>query len=198
MPNTGGLEWEPIPENERRGKKWKYRVVAPYHYRWNNHPILDGNWRGSSRLIAATQDGHVVAGLTSTLDDAHSVTLRRDYAWDGSSGPFVGDTPECMRASALHDVWCQAMRQDGMYEDGFRNWRRGAKEYRMVCTRDGMAPSRARLRYVGLMAKGSAEAGLKGATAVGKGVVKGGKATGQAVVKGVKAVGRFFGELFGG
>ena len=187
MPNTGGLEWQPIPEDERRNAKWKYRVTKPYHYNWKTIPILSGSWDGSSRLIATTANGHVVAGVTSAPGHEHSVTLRRNYAWDGSSGPFVADTPECMRASALHDVWCQAMRLDEMYENGFKNWRRGAREYRLVCIEDGMAPTRAYMRYLGLIGKGGVEVGIKV-----------GKMFGKAAVKGVRAVGRIFGRLFRG
>ena len=51
-----------------------------------------------------------------------------------------------MRASALHDLWCQAMRER-IYANSYRNWLRGASEYRALCIADGMHAWRAWLRY---------------------------------------------------
>ena len=209
MATVGGLSYEDIPAAERGNKPWKYRVVQPYHYRWLRTPILDSKWTGS-QLVATIGSGIPVAGLTIQPTDGrdeHSVTLLPGYAWDGSSGPGVADTKECMRASALHDVWCQAMRLDGMYKNSFPNWCRGALEYRSVCIEDGMLWSRASMRLTGLIAKGGVDAGVRGAKAVGTGVAKGAKAVGHraasgakavgtGVVNGAKALGRFFIGLF--
>ena len=79
------------------------------------------------------------------------MTLEVGYAWNGSD--FVTDTDECMRASALHDLWCQAMEED-IYKDNKKNWRRGAKEYRDNCIRDGMPKLEAWLRYAGIRTYG--------------------------------------------
>ncbi len=68
------------------------------------------------------------------------------YSWDGNSGP-AANTLFCLRASALHDAWCQAM-DHRYFERGFRNWRRGAIEYRKICRKDGMGRVRAWFRYV--------------------------------------------------
>lgn len=42
------------------------------------------------------------------LDDG-LLTIRKGYAWDGASGPTI-DTKSSMRASLVHDVFCQVMR----------------------------------------------------------------------------------------
>ena len=39
--------------------------------------------------------------------------VEKDYAWDGPSGPTI-DTSNSMRASLVHDVLYQAMREEGL------------------------------------------------------------------------------------
>ncbi len=50
-----------------------------------------------------------------SYDGAGWVSVRRGYAWDGPSGPAL-DTVSFMRASLLHDVLYQALREGA---DGF-------------------------------------------------------------------------------
>ena len=199
MPIVGGLSYVEIRAGQRGNQPWKYRVVQRYHYRWVRTPILDRDWSGSSQLIVTTRSGALVAGLTiqpRASGDVHSVTLCSGYAWDGSSGPLVADTENCMRASALHDVWCQAMRRDGLYKNSFRNWCRGALEYRLVCIVDGMPRWRSSVRYAGLIAKGSIDAGVRIPKAASSGVAKASKTVGRVVTTAAKAVGGWFKRLF--
>jgi len=83
--------------------------------------------------------------------DKDCITLLVGYAWNGSTG--TPDTMTCMRASALHDAWCQAMRMP-VYGNGFRNWRRGAREYRSVYRADGRGRAKAWLRWLALLGCG--------------------------------------------
>ena len=135
---AGGLKFR------KNGGKWPFLVLEDYPHRWENGPVPGTNEQSS----ISTSDGTVVAELA---EDA--VILLNGYAWDGNSGPAV-NTLKCLRASALHDVWCQAMQLD-VYERSFRNWRRGAREYRTICHRDGMGWVRRWLRYVALLTYGS-------------------------------------------
>ena len=73
---------------------------------------------------------------------AASVTLHRGYSWNGSN--YVGDTPETLRASALHDAWWQAM-VDGIYTCESRE--NADREYIFICREDG---ANASLRKLGL------------------------------------------------
>ena len=135
---AGGLKFR------KNGGKWPYVVLEDYFYQWENNPI-GGD---SKQTSISTSGGRVVADFA-----AGAVTLKEGYAWDGNSGPAV-NTLKCLRASALHDVWCQAMQLE-IYERSFRNWRRGAKEYRTVCHRDGMGLIRRWFRYCALLTYGS-------------------------------------------
>ena len=68
------------------------------------------------------------------------MTLLKGYEWNGSN--FVTDSPECMRASAVHDAWCTAT-EHGIYENTKTNWDRGADEYAAICIEDGMDKEKA-------------------------------------------------------
>ena len=126
---------------------WPYVVTKLHAHTWAKAPRLAKEWPDKTSKVIRTRSGQDVAQLTGT-----SVNLLPDYAWDGSSGPAI-DTRACMRASALHDVWCQAMSMD-LYRNGYLNWLRGASEYRAICCSDGMPSWRAWLRYVAMSAYG--------------------------------------------
>ena len=44
------------------------------------------------------------------------VIVRRGYAWDGASGPTI-DTKDSMKATLIHDVLYQVMREGGLKLD---------------------------------------------------------------------------------
>ncbi len=134
---VGGLRFEKTEQ-----PKWPYRLLGKHNHSWRRRPR---KWSGETTAITAA-GGAKVARLGED-----GVTLLVGYAWNGSTG--VPDTMACMRASALHDAWCQAMRMR-VYGNGFRNWRRGAAEYRCICRADGMGRVKARLRWLGLLVLG--------------------------------------------
>ena len=119
---------------------WKYEIRKQYTHIWGKRPKLGPGF----------QTGGTVLGPATVT--RKGVTLGPGYAWDGSSGP-AKDTWSGMRASALHDVWCQAMARR-VYARGFHNWRLGAREYRKTCIVDHMPKWRAWLRYVFVHAYG--------------------------------------------
>ena len=131
---VGGLRFEKTED------RWPYRVLHQHDHRWGKAPTLGGKWTDNAPNTILTDGGAPVAELATKTG-----TLLVGYAWDGSSGPAI-DTRACMRASALHDVWCQAMRKN-LYKNSYRNWLRGASEYRRLCRADGMPAWRASLRY---------------------------------------------------
>ena len=127
---VGGLRFEKTEQ-----PKWPYRLLGKHSHSWRRRPR---KWSGETTAIPAT-GGAKVARL-----DEDGVTLLVGYSWNGSTG--APDTMACMRASALHDAWCQAMRTR-VYGNGYRNWLRGAREYRSICREDGMGRVKARVRW---------------------------------------------------
>ena len=51
-------------------------------------------------------------------------------------------------------LWCQAI-EHRIFERSYRNWRRGAKEYRKVARDDGLNFFRAWWRYTAMMVYGA-------------------------------------------
>ena len=72
---------------------YKYQLAEPYEHQLSFR-LPPGGFR--SRLFQCRDDG-------TLLIDA-------DYAWDGASGP-TRDTKNSMRASLVHDVLYQAIRE---------------------------------------------------------------------------------------
>lgn len=137
---VGGLRFKRVKE------KWPYRVLRRYCHQWETRPDDGQGWKPDlPRFIEDDDTKEPVAEFTQT---GH-VLLHPGYGWDGSSG--APDTIKCMRASALHDVWCQAMRE-GIFANTGKNWRRGAQEYRINCIADGMSELRAWVRYLAICA----------------------------------------------
>ena len=62
------------------------------------------------------------------------VAVAPGYAWDGPSGPTV-DTRNSMRASLVHDVLYQAMREGGLPQEA-RAW--ADREFRRMLKAEGM------------------------------------------------------------
>ena len=111
----------------------EYRMLQDYvHLAWfsKRPPMIAKEWAG---------DG--VENVTFHEDvDEGVLTLHRGYEWNGSN--VVRDSPECMRASAVHDAWCKAMKA-GQFRNVEENWDRGAHEYAAICVDDGLERWRA-------------------------------------------------------
>lgn len=135
---VGGLKLRKAPG------KWPFEVLEDYPCDWKGNPKPRGN---PARFIKNSA-GKPVASFR----EVRAVTLLTGYSWDGNSGPAV-NTLKCLRASALHDAWCQAMKL-GIFENSLRNWRAGASEYRKICRADGMWRVRAWTRYIAIMSYG--------------------------------------------
>ena len=127
-----------------RRAPWPYKVQKNHTHDWMCQPRAGSN---PARVVQA-RDGCIVV----TFQAVRAVTLYAGYAWDGNSGPAV-NTLKCLRASALHDVWCQAMSAD-IFKNSFRNWAAGALEYQRICRKDGMGWPRATGRYLGILGCG--------------------------------------------
>lgn len=124
---------------------WPFKMHKEYRHEWKRTPKL-----GSTKPREIQDNGGTVV---ASFQDNDSVTLTPDYSWDGNSGPAV-NTLKCLRASALHDAWCQAMQED-IFEGSWMNWMRGASEYRKICRDDGMSRVRAWSRYFAIATYGS-------------------------------------------
>lgn len=85
---------------------------------------------------------------TSIVDDYFSLAangdlvVKKGYAWDGASGPTF-DTPSSMRASLIHDVFCQVMRDKRL---SYEQWQDEVNRlFERMCIDDGMWEWRAKL-----------------------------------------------------
>ena len=132
----GGIKFE-----KTKCREWPYRVLSEHRHSWARKP----------RKCDGGTTIHNKCGVKVARLDKRGVTLFEGYAWNGSTG--AKDILACMRASALHDAWCQAMKK-GIYGNGYLNWRRGASEYRSICRADGMGWFRARARWLGSLVWG--------------------------------------------
>ena len=93
------------------------------------------------------------------MDEHGVLTIRAGYCWDGPSGPTV-DSIGTMRASLIHDVLYQAIRE-GYLEKTRNNRRLSDKEYYLLLREGGIPAWRANTHYVGLRIGGSSSAGMK-------------------------------------
>ena len=106
----------------------EYQMIQEYvHVKWlgKRPPIMDKNGTG---------DGVGGVGF-HTSGEERVLTLHSGYMWNGSD--YVPDRSECMRASAIHDAWCRAMKS-GDFQNTGKNWNRGAREYAAICRADGL------------------------------------------------------------
>ena len=140
---VGGLQLS-VDEVQLREGLWPYEVQKEHCHDWMREPRAG---RNPTRVIKA-RDGCVVV----TFHEVKAVTLYAGYAWDGNSGPAV-NTLKCLRASALHDAWCQAMGA-GVFANSLRNWAAGASEYQRICQQDGMGWLRAKFRCIAILGYG--------------------------------------------
>ena len=110
----------------------KYVLLKDYEHKWLNTPPELNPW-----VIGSPNLEKYVSF------DSEGVTLRKGYQWNGSN--IVVDSPNCMRASAVHDAWCQGMRVR-ILENTEKNWDRGVDEYIAICNQDGLNFVKSRLR----------------------------------------------------
>ncbi len=82
------------------------------------------------------------------------VTAAPECAWDGPSGPTV-DTENSMRASLVHDVLYQAMREGGLPQEA-RAW--ADREFRRILKADSMWWPRQWCWWLGVGAGGAGNA----------------------------------------
>ena len=92
-----------------------------------------------------------------TLHESGRLIVRRGYAWDGPSGPTI-DTKTFMRASVVHDVLYQLLRE-GKLPPSYRKL--ADRELIRYAKLDGMSPVRRFYAYWSLRAFAGGAAKLK-------------------------------------
>ena len=83
------------------------------------------------------------------------LTVKKDYAWDGPSGPTI-DTPDTMRGSLVHDALYQLCREGQLSPAEHRKM--ADQEFYRLCLEDGMHPIRAKVWYDALRVAGATNA----------------------------------------
>ena len=69
------------------------------------------------------------------LEESGMLHVWKGYAWDGASGPTY-DSKSSMRASMVHDVFCQAMRDNRL---DYTRWQNTINAFfKAQCIEDGM------------------------------------------------------------
>ena len=92
------------------------------------------------------------------------LTVKKDYAWDGTSGPVI-DTKENHRASLVHDALYQLMRQRLLSPR--KNYKDKAdKLFRSLCKKDGVPSAVAQIYYQSLKKLGNPSTDPKNAKPV--------------------------------
>ena len=108
---------------------YKYQLAVDYHIRSNIKPVSD-----------------VVTDYID-LDVKGNLTVKKGYAWDGTSGPVL-DTNENLRASLVHDAYYQLMRMRKLKSTEYKD--AADKLFRNMCKIDGVASPVAQLYYMAL------------------------------------------------
>ncbi|WP_109833330.1 DUF1353 domain-containing protein [Reichenbachiella versicolor] len=80
------------------------------------------------------------------LNNEGVLTVSKNYAWDGASGPTI-DTKNSMRASLVHDALYQLMRERLLSQDQVKP---ADQLFEKMLRNDGMSAIRARIWYLGL------------------------------------------------
>lgn len=81
------------------------------------------------------------------LDSKGVLTVKKGYAWDGTSGPVI-DTDENLRASMVHDAFYQLMRMRKLKSTEHKE--ASDKLFRNMCKIDGVPSPVAQLYYFAL------------------------------------------------
>lgn len=87
---------------------------------------------------------HAITTRFIDLDMSGMLTIKKNYAWDGASGPIL-DTKRIMRGSLVHDALYQLMREKHLPQKARENadWL-----LREICLEDGMPEFNADLVYL--------------------------------------------------
>jgi hypothetical protein len=107
------------PITYRKLPTWKYQLVK--------------NWETETNV-----KGFLVEGPLFVLYPLGTLKVYRGYAWDGPSGPTI-DTKSFMRASVVHDVLYQCIRE-GNLPESFRKL--ADEELVRYAKMDGMSAAR--------------------------------------------------------
>lgn len=135
--NRNPLPPRPLFAWETTGlRKWKYRLTMDYEA---DIPLTGHN-------VKVQHNG----GEWAHLQPYGHLTIRTWYHWDGPSGPAL-DTPTFMRASLVHDVLYQFIRE-GLLPDELRSDADGIM--REIALADGMSRFRARYAWLAVRAAG--------------------------------------------
>lgn len=104
---------------------FKYQLVDDYQYQ-------------SSLMI-----GQLILSDFFSIGPDGIITACKGYSWDGASGPTI-DTPSNIRASLIHDIIYQAIRNGHLD----MSWRKEAdKELKKIMIEDGASRIRASYYY---------------------------------------------------
>ncbi|KKM19395.1 hypothetical protein LCGC14_1656080 [marine sediment metagenome] len=123
-----------------------YRDLSNWKYQ------LLGNWYADTEV-----KGFRIDNIMFTLFESGRLKVRRGYAWDGPSGPTI-DTKTFMRASVVHDVLYQCLRE-GLLPPSYRKL--ADQELIRYAKLDGMNPVRRFYAYWSLRAFAGGAAKLK-------------------------------------
>jgi len=117
---------------------WKYQLLQD----WHTNTAVKG-FNIDNPMFTLLEDGRL--------------TVRRGYAWDGPSGPTI-DTKSFMRASVVHDVFYQCLREGKLPPS-----RRKLADQELIryAKLDGMNPVRRFYAYWSLRAFAGRAAKLK-------------------------------------
>ena len=113
----------------RKLKRYKYQLMEDY-----------------TMSVDIKPENDILVTDFITLTVAGELTIKKYYAWDGPSGPTI-DTKSFMRASLVHDVLYQLMREECL-DQTYRSY--ADKLLRKICLEDGMWRFRALYLYYGL------------------------------------------------
>jgi hypothetical protein len=108
---------------------YKYQLETEYHIKASIKPTTD--------VVTPYID----------LDIKGNLTIKRGYAWDGTSGPVI-DTDENLRASLVHDAFYQLMRMRKLKSSEHKE--AADKLFRNMCKIDGVPSPIAQLYYFAL------------------------------------------------
>ena len=136
---------------------WKYKLEETEDYQFPE-PLED---EFTHHLLALDPKNELCGGGFGIVHGSGlfcvcktRVVVRNGYAWDGPSGPTI-DTENSMRASLVHDVLYQGMRE-GMLPAGFRE--RADSEFSRILKEDGMWWPRRWLWWLGVRLLGGGHA----------------------------------------
>jgi len=114
MPNSRNAHYKDLGS-------YKYKLIDEFYYETDLKPIND---------IRTDYIDMDINGL---------LTIKKDYAWDGPSGPTV-DTHSFMRGSLVHDALYQLMREKWL--DCEKDRKYADELLKKICQEDGMSKIR--------------------------------------------------------